>query len=96
VAGALIATGPVVVVAASFSNVAYERLQLEEGNDVAPLAPPGNDQPGVPFEGDPVAVAVAGWLLFFNLPMGMPPMPMDGNGGWPGTPGGVVGRPPFS
>ena len=35
-AGALIAAGPVVVVAASFSNVAYERIQLEEGDDVTP------------------------------------------------------------
>ena len=34
VAGALIAARPVVVVAASFSNVAYERLPLEEGDDV--------------------------------------------------------------
>ncbi|KAG2576888.1 AT-hook motif nuclear-localized protein 23-like [Panicum virgatum] len=96
VAGALIAAGPVVIVAASFSNVAYERLPLEEGDDMPPPAPPGSDQPGVPFGGDPAAVAAAGGLPFFNLPMGMPPMPMDGNGGWPGAPGGGVGRPPFS
>ncbi|PUZ50211.1 hypothetical protein GQ55_6G041800 [Panicum hallii var. hallii] len=97
VAGALIAAGPVVVVAASFSNVAYERLPLEEGDDVPPPAPPGSDQPGVPFGADPAAAAAAaGGLPFFNLPMGMPPMPMDGNGGWPGAPGGGVGRPPFS
>ena len=43
VAGALIAAGPVVVVAASFSNVAYERLPLEEGDDVPPPAPPGSN-----------------------------------------------------
>ncbi|CAD6266106.1 unnamed protein product [Miscanthus lutarioriparius] len=94
VAGALIAAGPVVVVAASFSNVAYERLPLEDGDEVAPPPPAGGDQqqPGVPF--DPAA---AGGLLFFNLPMGMPPMPMDGHAGWPaGAPGGGVGRPPFS
>ncbi|KAG2581732.1 AT-hook motif nuclear-localized protein 23-like [Panicum virgatum] len=97
VAGALIAAGPVVVVAASFSNVAYERLPLEEGDDVPPPAPSGSDQPGMPFGGDPAeAAAAAGGLPFFNLPMGMPPMPMDGSGGWPGTPGGIVGRPPFS
>ena len=59
-AGALIAAGPVVVVAASFSNVAYERLPLEEGDDVPPPAPPRSDQPGVPFGGDLAAVA-AGW-----------------------------------
>ncbi|CAO2199796.1 unnamed protein product [Urochloa humidicola] len=99
VAGALIAAGPVVVVAASFSNVAYERLPLEEGDDGVPppAAPPGTDQTGMPFvAGDPAAAAAAGGLPFFNLPMGMPPMPMDGNGGWPGAPGGGVGRPPFS
>ncbi|CAL5010334.1 unnamed protein product [Urochloa decumbens] len=102
VAGALIAAGPVVVVAASFSNVAYERLPLEEGDDGVPPPPqPGSDQHpgGVPFAGgDPAAAVAAGGLPFFNLPMGMPPMPMDGNGGWPGAPGGGgVGRPsPFS
>ncbi|CAO2205853.1 unnamed protein product [Urochloa humidicola] len=100
VAGALIAAGPVVVVAASFSNVAYERLPLEEGDDVPPpAAPPGGDhQPGMPFAAGDPAAAAAGGLPFFNLPMGMPPMPMDGNGGWPGAPGGGgVGRPsPFS
>ncbi|KAJ1267391.1 hypothetical protein BS78_07G052700 [Paspalum vaginatum] len=99
VAGALIAAGPVVVVAASFSNVAYERLPLEDGDEVAPPAPAGSDQPGVPpFVGaDPSAgAAAAGGLPFFNLPLGMPPMPMDGHAGWPGAPGGGVGRPPFS
>ncbi|XP_066325961.1 AT-hook motif nuclear-localized protein 23-like [Miscanthus floridulus] len=99
VAGALIAAGPVVVVAASFSNVAYERLPLEDSDEVAPPPLAGGDQqqPGVPF--DPAAAAAAGGLPFFNfnLPMGMPPMPMDGHAGWPaGAPGGGVGRPPFS
>ena len=42
-AGALIAAGPVVVVATSFSNVAYLRLPLEEGDNVPPPAPPGSD-----------------------------------------------------
>ncbi|KAF8670062.1 hypothetical protein HU200_028754 [Digitaria exilis] len=104
VAGALIAAGPVVVVAASFSNVAYERLPLDEADDVAPpVPPPGSEQQGggMPFGGDPAAMAAAaaaGGLPFFNLPMGMPPMPMDGNaGGWAGNHGGGgVGRPPFS
>ncbi|KAL6658975.1 hypothetical protein ACP70R_003015 [Stipagrostis hirtigluma subsp. patula] len=95
VAGALIAAGPVVVVAASFSNVAYERLPLEDGDEVVPPAPAGSDQAGVPFGGDPSAAAAAGGHPFFNLPLGMPPMPVDGHAGWPGAPGGV-GRPPFS
>jgi predicted DNA-binding protein with PD1-like motif len=97
VAGALIAAGPVVVVAASFSNVAYERLPLDEADDVVPQAPAGSEQQGggAPFGGDPAAAAAAG-LPFFNMPMGMPPMPVDGHGGWLGAPGGGVGRPPFS
>jgi len=96
VAGALVAAGPVVVVAASFSNVAYERLPLEEGDEVVP--PPAPDQAGggMPFGADPSGGASTGGLPFFNqLPMGMPPMPMDGHNGWPGAAGGV-GRPPFS
>ncbi|GJN39608.1 hypothetical protein PR202_gb28737 [Eleusine coracana subsp. coracana] len=93
VAGALVAAGPVVVVAASFSNVAYERLPLEEGDEVVPQqAPAGSEQAGGPFGGDPTAAG----LPFFNMPMGMPPMPVDGHAGWPGAPGGGVGRPPFS
>ncbi|XP_062194880.1 AT-hook motif nuclear-localized protein 23-like [Phragmites australis] len=95
VAGSLIAVGPVVVVAASFSNVAYERLPLEDGDEVTPQAPAGSDQAGVPFGGDPSSAAAAGGLPFFNLPLGMPPMPMDGHTSWPGAPGGV-GRPQFS
>ncbi|KAL5232353.1 hypothetical protein ABZP36_031129 [Zizania latifolia] len=100
VVGALIAAGPVVVVAASFSNVAYERLPLEDGDEVVPPAPAGSDQlaggAGVPFGGDPSGGAGPGGLPFFNqLPFGMPPMPMDGHAGWPGA-GAGVGRPPFS
>ncbi|KAG8086837.1 hypothetical protein GUJ93_ZPchr0010g8882 [Zizania palustris] len=82
------------------SNVAYERLPLEDGDEVVPPAPDGSDQlaggAGVPFGGDPSGGAGPGGLPFFNqLPFGMPPMPMDGHAGWPGA-GAGVGRPPFS
>lgn len=99
IAGALIAAGPVVVVAASFSNVAYERLPLEDGDEVVPPAPAGSDQGGggsggmPPLGVDPSGGAAAGGLPFFNMPFGMPPMPVDGHAGWPGA---GVGRPPFS
>ncbi|EAZ44412.1 hypothetical protein OsJ_29032 [Oryza sativa Japonica Group] len=99
VAGALIAAGPVVVVAASFSNVAYERLPLEDGDEVVPPAPAGSDQGGggsggmPPLGVDPSGGAATGGLPFFNMPFGMPPMPVDGHAGWPGA---GVGRPPFS
>lgn len=39
VVGQLLASGPVVIMAASFGNVVYERLPLE--NEEAPAAPPG-------------------------------------------------------
>ncbi|XP_006363711.1 AT-hook motif nuclear-localized protein 24 [Solanum tuberosum] len=52
VVGALMASGPVVIMSASFSNAAYERLPLEEDNQNHPLpvvpgggslgSPPGN------------------------------------------------------
>jgi predicted DNA-binding protein with PD1-like motif len=95
VAGALIAAGPVVVVAASFSNVAYERLPLDEADEVVPQAPVGSEQAGAPLGGDPAAAAAAG-LPFFSMPMGMPQMLVEGHRGWAGAPGGGVGRPPFS
>ncbi|KAL5215719.1 hypothetical protein ABZP36_007120 [Zizania latifolia] len=99
VVGALYAAGPVIVIAASFANVAYERLPLEE--EEAPPAPPGlqMQQPGgpdaggmggSPFPPDPSAAG----LPFFNLPLNMPgagsqlPPGADGHG-WAGA------RPPF-
>ncbi|XP_062184960.1 AT-hook motif nuclear-localized protein 23-like [Phragmites australis] len=101
VVGALYAAGPVIVIAASFANVAYERLPLEE--EEAPPAPPGLQmQPpggadaaggmgGGPFPPDPSAAG----LPFFNLPYNnmagassqLPPG-ADGHG-WAGA------RPPF-
>ncbi|KAG8066027.1 hypothetical protein GUJ93_ZPchr0004g38981 [Zizania palustris] len=100
VVGALYAAGPVIVIAASFANVAYERLPLEE--DEAPPLPAGlqMQQPGgadaggmsgSPFPPDPSAAG----LPFFNLPLNnmagagsqLPPG-ADGHG-W------ASARPPF-
>ncbi|KAF0892201.1 hypothetical protein E2562_014794 [Oryza meyeriana var. granulata] len=99
VVGALYAAGPVIVIAASFANVAYERLPLEE--EEAPPAQPGlqMQQPGGadaggmggPFPPDPSAAG----LPFFNLPLnnmpgGGSPLPPGADGhGWAGA------RPPF-
>ncbi|XP_019252292.1 PREDICTED: AT-hook motif nuclear-localized protein 22-like isoform X2 [Nicotiana attenuata] len=47
VVGALMASGPVVIMAASFSNAAYERLPLEE-DDQNPLPVPGGGTLGSP------------------------------------------------
>ncbi|KAL5552223.1 hypothetical protein UlMin_002399 [Ulmus minor] len=46
VVGTLIASGPVVVMAASFSNAAYERLPLEEEEAQLPLQGGNMDSPG--------------------------------------------------
>ncbi|XP_027119659.1 AT-hook motif nuclear-localized protein 21-like [Coffea arabica] len=53
VVGALIASGPVIVIAASFTNVAYERLSLDE-------EPPMVSQPSVGGDGSGSSGAVAG------------------------------------
>ncbi|XP_047977649.1 AT-hook motif nuclear-localized protein 23-like [Salvia hispanica] len=53
VVGALIASGPVIIIAASFTNVAYERLPLvdeDEGNIQMQQPPPASAQfPDLPF-----------------------------------------------
>ncbi|KAI3826867.1 hypothetical protein L1987_00926 [Smallanthus sonchifolius] len=90
VVGALIASGPVIVIAASFTNVAYERLPLDE-DETATSGGDGDGNGGMapPFP-DPSSIG----LPFFNLPLNMPnvQLPVDG-GGWAG--GNMVSRPPF-
>ncbi|KAH0456154.1 hypothetical protein IEQ34_014061 [Dendrobium chrysotoxum] len=73
VVGPLIAAGPVIVISASFTNVAYERLPLEEEE-----APPQMEVPVGGEEGggggdfvDPSGVG----LPFFNLPLNMESLP---------------------
>ncbi|KAK9068802.1 hypothetical protein SSX86_012918 [Deinandra increscens subsp. villosa] len=89
VVGALIASGPVIVIAASFTNVAYERLPLEEDEVAGDVGDHGNNGggPGVsvthPFP-DPGSLG----LPFFNSPvnMGNIQLPED-SGGWSGNMG---------
>lgn len=87
VVGELTAAGPVIVIASSFTNVAYERLPLEEEEGIQMQPPHGSGS------GDPFPDPSAGGLPFFNLPaLNMPPnvqLPVDG---WTGNSGG---RPPF-
>ncbi|GJZ40429.1 AT-hook motif nuclear-localized protein 23-like protein [Tanacetum coccineum] len=86
VVGELTAAGPVIVIASSFTNVAYERLPLEdeetEGGGLQMQQPAshtdGGDGGGIngsnPFP-DP-----SSGLPFFNLPLSMPPnvqLPVD-------------------
>ncbi|GAB4857820.1 AT-hook motif nuclear-localized protein 23 [Ancistrocladus abbreviatus] len=98
VVGELTAAGPVIVIAASFTNVAYERLPLEEEDQLqmqAPVSQPlgggsggggGNGSVGNSQFPDP-----SSGLPFFNLPLNMQnvQLPVDG---WAGNSGG---RPPF-
>ncbi|KAJ9135038.1 hypothetical protein P3X46_032262 [Hevea brasiliensis] len=97
VVGELTAAGPVIVIAASFTNVAYERLPLEEDEQLQMQSGGGSGGGGSggggvgnnPF---PDGAATSGGLPFFNLPLNMPPsvqLPVDG---WAGNSGG---RAPF-
>lgn len=95
VVGALIASGPVIVIAASFTNVAYERLPLDDEEPLQMQQPVptssggggGGSGGGIsnPFP-DPSSA-----LPFFNLPLNMPnvQLPIDG---WAGN---SAGRAPY-
>lgn len=108
VVGALIAAGPVIVIGASFTNVAYERLPLEEedpaglqmqqpqgssgGGGGASSGGGGGGSGGGASVGNPFPDPSSG-LPFFNLPLNMPQMPPVVDGqGWPASSGG---RPSF-
>ncbi|KAK8494547.1 hypothetical protein V6N13_139947 [Hibiscus sabdariffa] len=87
VVGELMAAGPVIVIASSFTNVAYERLPLEEDEQLQMQSGGGSNMLAD-------AGAGAGGLPFLNLPLNMPPnvqLPVEG---WAGNSGGG-GRPPF-
>ncbi|GAB4850988.1 AT-hook motif nuclear-localized protein 20 [Ancistrocladus abbreviatus] len=79
VVGPLIASGPVMVIAATFSNATYERLPLEdeeEGGRGQPADRTGSPSPGIPAPLPPgmsnPLVAVAAGLNLYNLvPNGM-------------------------
>ncbi|KAL6498715.1 AT-hook motif nuclear-localized protein 23 [Orobanche gracilis] len=93
VACSLIASGPVIIIAASFTNVAYERLPLEEQDGLqmqATAAPPSSDDGGNEnLFPDPSSPG----LPFLNLPMNNnirnDELPLDG--AWAGN----SGRPPY-
>ncbi|XP_073270110.1 AT-hook motif nuclear-localized protein 23-like [Primulina huaijiensis] len=86
VVGALIASGPVIIIAASFTNVAYERLPLEEEEALQLQTPPpshpnsGGGSGGIQFP-DPSSMG----LPLFNLPLNGQ-LPMDG--AWASNSGG--------
>ncbi|KAH7833860.1 hypothetical protein Vadar_010517 [Vaccinium darrowii] len=98
VVGELIAAGPVIVIAASFTNVAYERLPLdEEEEEPAPpqlqMQPQGTGGGGVNNHSNNLFPDPSAGLPFFNLPLNMPnngQLPVDG---WAANSG--AGRPSF-
>ncbi|KAJ8492885.1 hypothetical protein OPV22_014606 [Ensete ventricosum] len=109
VVGALIAAGPVTVIAASFTNVAYERLPLDEEEEEEAAAatqqlqmhPPASQSPGGGGGGGTSGALVPSFtdpssgLPFFNLPLNMPQLSVDGHGGWPGSAAAAAARPPY-
>nr|XP_004229513.1 AT-hook motif nuclear-localized protein 23 [Solanum lycopersicum] len=83
VVGALIASGPVIVIASSFTNVAYERLPLDEENESIQMQQQGQSGNFA----DPSNIG----LPFLNLPLNMPngggqlQLESGGGEGWNGN-----------
>ncbi|KAF3657305.1 AT-hook motif nuclear-localized protein 21 [Capsicum annuum] len=88
VVDALIASGPVIVIASSFTNVAYERLPLDEENESIQIQQQGGVSTQSGNFADPSNIG----LPFLNLPLNMPnggQLQMEsvggGEGGWIGN-----------
>ncbi|KAK4270533.1 hypothetical protein QN277_023558 [Acacia crassicarpa] len=90
VVGALIAAGPVIVIASSFSNVAYERLPLDEEETLHMQQ--GQSSGGAGGGGGNTFPDPSSGLPFFNLPLNMPQLPVDG---WAGNSSSGGGRQPY-
>ncbi|KAG0472714.1 hypothetical protein HPP92_014571 [Vanilla planifolia] len=78
----LFAAGPVIVIVASFTNVAYERLPLKEEDEATPHQPVSASGGNSDDLQDPSAEAS---LPFFNLPLNMVGSPVEGGNGWPAS-----------
>ncbi|PIN01861.1 hypothetical protein CDL12_25626 [Handroanthus impetiginosus] len=95
VVGALIASGPVIIIAASFTNVAYERLPLDEEEGLQMQTPVSQPPSGGGGGGGSGGVGGGQFpdpslgLPFFNLPMNMPNGQLPNmDGAWTGNSGG--------
>ncbi|XP_030450588.1 AT-hook motif nuclear-localized protein 25 [Syzygium oleosum] len=110
VAGPLMASGPVVLMAASFANAMFDRLPLEEGGEDAPpaqvqqsasqssvITARGGDQMGEGVSGTSLGGSGGNGgssVPFYNLGGGNYPFSGSDAFGW-GSGGGGAGRPPF-
>ncbi|KAK9123905.1 hypothetical protein Sjap_013507 [Stephania japonica] len=103
VVGPLVASGPVIVIAATFTNATYERLPMEEeaAGEVTPLPPSssgmnsGNDGGGVSASQSGHGLGDPSSLTMYNLPPNLLPngqMPHEA-AYWPTPP---ASRPPSS
>ncbi|XP_073038623.1 AT-hook motif nuclear-localized protein 23-like [Primulina eburnea] len=100
VVGALIASGPVTIIAASFTNVAYERLPLDDEEEDE------EGEEGLRLSDGGVKGGVGGGHQFHDPSFGLPflnlpfnnmyngQLPMEGDCPAAGNPGGI-GRPQF-
>ncbi|MBA0830654.1 hypothetical protein Goarm_015173, partial [Gossypium armourianum] len=89
VVGELMAAGPVILIASSFTNVAYERLPLEEDDDQLQMQSGGGGGGNIGGNMFTDDGAVPGGLPFFNLPPNLQPnvhLPVEG---WQGNSGGT-------
>ncbi|KAL0740481.1 hypothetical protein Bca4012_081994 [Brassica carinata] len=88
VVGELMAAGPVMIMAASFTNVAYERLPLDEHEEQLQVQSGGGGGGNMYSE----ANGGGGGLPFFHQPMSLPHMGVEN---WQGNSAGGAGRAPF-
>ncbi|GFY86333.1 putative AT-hook DNA-binding family protein [Actinidia rufa] len=104
VVGPLMASGPVVLMAASFANAVFERLPLEEEEEGAvPVQPAASQTSGVTGGGGHlgdggVSVSGGGGVSLFPMGLGgnVPNYPFSGDVfGWGSGAGSAVARPPF-
>ncbi|XP_068651786.1 AT-hook motif nuclear-localized protein 25-like [Aristolochia californica] len=101
VVGSLIASGPVVLMAASFANAVFERLPLEEEEPGAQVGPTASQSSGVTGcgggtgqlgEGGSGSGSGPGGVSFYNLGVNVPNYSFPGDVfGW----GSNAARPPF-
>ncbi|XP_031249910.1 AT-hook motif nuclear-localized protein 25-like [Pistacia vera] len=104
VVGPLMASSPVVLMAASFANAVYDRLPLEEEESPGQVRPAASQSSGVTGGGGQLGDGgnggsnSGGGVPFYNLGVNMgnyPPFPGDVFGWGSGTAAGSSTRPPF-